>query len=51
MYVYSIIDAVPHIYMYYDTCMGHACISFIRMMGVPELADRLLMYFVSLAIW
>ena len=25
MYVYSIIDAVPRTYMYYDTCMGHAC--------------------------
>ena len=40
--------------MYYDICMGHACISVTGTMGVPEVADRLLnycciLYFVSLA--
>ena len=51
VYVYSIIDAVPRTYMYYDTCMGHACMHkrLIGTTGVPELADCLLLYFVNLA--
>ena len=39
MYVYNIIDSVLGIYMYYDTCMGHACICVIGTMGTLELAD------------
>ena len=45
-YVY-VYDTVPAWYIH-DTCMGHACLSVVRVTGVPELADYLL-YFVSLA--
>ena len=38
VYVYN---AVSGIYMYYGTCMGHACISVIVTTGVPEHADCL----------
>ena len=37
--------------MYYDTCMGHACISIIGTTGMPELADRLLNYYCTLLAW
>ena len=48
---YNITDPVPGIYMYYDSCMGHACMHAKRYgtTGVPELPDSLLLYFVSMA--
>ena len=49
IYVYNIIDAVPGIYMYYDTRMGRACIGVIGTTGVHELTDCLL-YFISIAV-
>ena len=51
MYVYNIIDTVPGIYMYCDTCVEYACINVIGTTGVPELADCLLIYYCTLLAW
>ena len=51
MFVYCITDTVHHIYMYYDTRMGHACMRFIRTISMPKLADRLLNYYFTLLTW